>query len=172
MTDPRGQHAATPFRLTVRTGIGAVLCALGIVGVSCQGTNCVTSPETFTVPVTTAVGSLYRLSAVGPSNLPATYADSANYQPRVFADTLALTPATLAYGESGSVSRVDTTTHAEVVGSYRLTGSHVYTIDAAGNLSFPQLLGGPGVAVPIASAPFAVLQITEGGKVWTFEPVS
>jgi hypothetical protein len=41
--------------------------------------------------MTTAVGSLYRLSAVGPSNLPAPYVDSANYQLRVFADTLALT---------------------------------------------------------------------------------
>lgn len=147
------------------------MCALGIVGVSCQGTNCVTSPGN-TVPITTAVGSLYRLSDVAPSILPAPYADSANYQLRVLADTLALNQATLGYNESGSVSRVDTTTHAEVVGSYHLTGSHVYTIDATGKLSFPQLLGGPGVAVPLASAPFAILQITEGGKVWVFEPVS
>jgi hypothetical protein len=164
------RHSAhNSFRLTARTGIAAVLCALGVVGVSCQGSNCSTAPGT-PVPLSSDLASTYFLSSVNSVFLPAPYADSANFHLRVWSDTLKLVLATSNYSESGRVSRVDATTGVEVIQGYTLAGTHVYSVDATGKVTIPAFLGGVGIATRQPNFGHAILQVAAGGKTWLFNP--
>jgi hypothetical protein len=80
-----------PFRLTARSAIGALLCVMGVIGVSCSGSNCQTNPGGSTQEqLSTDLDSAYFLSNVSTAYIPATYADSAGYHLRVWSDTLRL----------------------------------------------------------------------------------
>src|SRR6476659_7036016 len=84
------RHSEPPsFRLTARTGVASVLLVLGVVGVSCQGSNCATAPGNPS-GLSTDLASTYLLISVNGASLPATYADSATFHLRVWSDTLKL----------------------------------------------------------------------------------
>jgi hypothetical protein len=135
-------HSAPPsFRLTARTTVASVLLLLGVVGVSCQGSSCVTGPGN-APGLSNDLASTYFLSSVNGAFLPATYADSATFHLRVWSDTLTLVLATSNYSESGRTSRVDAVTGVEVLQTYALAGTHVFSTDAGGQLTIPAFLGG------------------------------
>lgn len=147
-----------------------VLCALGVVGVSCQGSNCATTAPGNPSGLSNDLASTYFLTSVNGVFLPATYADSATFHLRVWSDTLKLVLATSNYSERGSASRVDPVTGVEVLQTYALAGTHVYSTDAGGQLTIPAFLGGSGIATRQASVGHAILQVSAGGKTWLFNP--
>src|SRR5687768_2834912 len=90
-----------PFRLTTRTAVGALMCAIGVFGVSCQGDNCVTSPPPPSGEgLSVQLAPKYILSFVQGSQMPFQYADSAGLRLRVWSDTITLN-ADLTYLERG-----------------------------------------------------------------------
>jgi hypothetical protein len=165
-----------PFRLTTRTTVGALMCAVGVFGVSCQGDNCTTGPgpppggEGLSVKL----APKYILSYVQAANtstggLPYHYADSAGLRLRVWSDTLVVN-ADLTYTERGRISQLNPTTQDELVRNYSAP-TNTYTLDASGNPSFPKLLAGPGVGLKQAGYAYATLQITIGGNRWQYYPL-
>jgi len=164
------RHSAPPSRrLTARTGFATVLCALGVVGVSCQGSNCATGPVN-PPPLSNDLASVYFLTSVSGAGLPTTYADSASFHLRVWADTLKLVLATSNYSESGRTSRINSVTGEELIQNFVLAGTHVFSTDAGGRLTIPVFVGGSGVATRQASYGHALLEVAAAGKTWLFNP--
>ena len=163
------RHSGPPIRLTARTGVAAVLCALGVVGVSCQGSNCATAPGN-PPPLSNELASLYFLTSINQAGLPTIYADSATFHLRVWSDSLKLVLATSNYSESGRVSRIDPVSGEELIHNFALAGTHVFSTDASGRITIPAFLGGTGIATPQAGYGHALLQVSAGGKTWLFNP--
>lgn len=165
----RGSGAAAPFRLTIRTALGGLIAVLGAFAVSCQGSNC--STVTQPAPLTLDLAAVYHLSTVNGLTLPTRYADSAGFQLRVLSDTLRLSLTDSSYGEAGRVSRLNPSSHEEVVYDYVLRGSHRFSRMTASQYSFPAFLGGSATATAQASYGHALLTLTTpDGQKWAFTP--
>jgi hypothetical protein len=161
------------FRLTARSGIGALLCLIGVIGVSCQGSNCTTAPSgSAQQSLSTDLDTAYLLFNVGSQYLPAIYADSAGYHLRVWSASLHLKLTDSTYFDGGRTSRLDPVSGDELVHSYRLAGTQKFTVDASGKVTLPAFLGGTGIATRTPSYQHAILSVAVAstGKTWTFFP--
>ena len=174
------ENRASP-RLTFRSAIGTLLCAVGVVGVSCSsgGSNCGTGPSSSSTPPQSLdlsseyyIGSITSVSgAFRP--LPARYKDSAGYQLKVWSDTLSLAVANTTYVEHGRVGRFDPATQTELLSNFK-SASAKYIVNTADTtkLTFPSFLGGIGSAVRVAAYSKAALRITASidSSTWYFYP--
>jgi hypothetical protein len=165
MTEPARRQS---LRLSMRSAVGTFMCAVGAFGVSCQGDNCTTAPSD-PGALTSVLASKYILGYVQNGTMPYKYADSAGYQLRVWSDTITLST-NQTYGERGRIGRLDPVSGDELIRNYALAGTNSYTLDAAGNPSFPKLLAGSGVAKKEPGYSYASLTITINGTAWFYYP--
>jgi hypothetical protein len=168
-----GSAQQQPFRLTTRSAIGALLCVMGVVGVSCQGSNCSTAPSgSAQQTLSNDLDTSYFLTNISSQYTPTTYADSAGYHLRVWSDSLRLKLTDSTYYDAGRTSRLDPVSGDELLHNYRLATTQKFTVDAAGKLTLPAFLGGAGVATRMPSYQHAILSVAVAatGKTWMFYP--
>ena len=168
-----GSMNSQALRLTPRTAIGALLCMLGVVAVSCQGSNCSTSPGGSTpVALSNDLDTLYFLTNVSNQFLPTTYADSAGFHLRVISDSLRVKLTDSTYFDAGRTSRLDPVSGDELIHNYRLASAQKLTVDAAGKVTLPAFLGGAGIATRTPNYQHAILSVAVAatGKTWVFYP--